>query len=114
MNNKKRSLRNIYIILTGMCIASVIFITSTAVNLKNTREESRSQLPAATETMPESGYLIKEYKGSVAIFTDDNKIYDILELNINLLSEEDKKSIQNGLYLENKKELNTFIEDFTS
>lgn len=117
---KKRNMKNIYILLTGMCVALIIVVASVASNINNSRAESHSNLvretvQSETETAKtEESYTVRFYKGSVAVFDSHDKLYDILEIPSNILTDEDREALNKGIHAKNKSELQSIIEDYLS
>lgn len=117
---KKRNMKNIYILLTGLCIALIIAAASVATNIKNTRAESHSNLVRETiqsetaEQETEESYTVRFYKGSVAVFDSHDKLYDILEIPSNILTDADREELNKGIHAKNKSELQGIIEDYSS
>jgi hypothetical protein len=115
---KKRSMRNIYIILTGMCIAMVIVAVTMSVKVNNARSgKNINNEISAGETIESEkarSYTIKKYKQSIAVFDENENICDILDVNYSMLSDEDKKSLNDGIYAENDEQLRKIKEDFES
>lgn len=66
----------------------------------------------------EDHFVLKEKDGNIAIYneTDEDKmnLVEILSVNLDLLSEEDKNNLQEGIKIYGKDELNSLIEDYTS
>lgn len=66
----------------------------------------------------EDHFVLKEKDGNLAIYNepDENKmnLIEILSVNLDLLSEEDKSNLQEGIRIYGKDELNSLIEDYTS
>lgn len=121
---KKRNLRNIYILLTGMCITLIILISSIAANINDSRVKSLSSLTSndnsansQTEiisTESDESYIVRFYKGSVAVFDSNGNIYDILEISRNILTDNDIEELNKGIHAADKSELQSIIEDFMS
>ncbi|MCI5911218.1 MAG: hypothetical protein MRZ46_06185 [Oscillospiraceae bacterium] len=117
---KKRNMKNIYILLTGMCVSLIIVVASVASNINNSRAESHSNLVRETiqsetaEQETEESYTVRFYKGSVAVFDSHDKLYDILEIPSNILTDEDREALNKGIHAKNKSELQSIIEDYSS
>lgn len=115
---KKRNMKNVYILLTGMCITLVILISSIAANINDSRVKSLSSLTnSQTENISteyDESYTVRFYKGSVAVFDSNDNIYDILEISRNILTDNDIEELNKGIHAANKSELQSIIEDFMS
>ena len=67
-----------------------------------------------SSTEPEIKYVVKDYKGRIAVFYNNNQIpIEIYDIYTDTLPEEDVKKIKAGITL-NQKELEGFINDYTS
>lgn len=66
----------------------------------------------------EDHFVLKEKDGNIAIYNetdeDEMNLIEILSVNLDLLSEEDKNNLQEGIKIYGKDELNSLIEDYTS
>lgn len=66
----------------------------------------------------EDHFVLKEKDGNIAIYNeiDEDKmnLIEILSVNLELLSEDDKNNLQEGIKIYGKDELNSLIEDYTS
>ena len=66
----------------------------------------------------EDHFVLKEKDGNIAIYNetdeDEMNLIEILSVNLDLLSEEDKNNLQEGIKMYGKDELNSLIEDYTS
>lgn len=66
----------------------------------------------------EDHFVLKEKDGNIAIYNetdeDEMNLIEILSVNLDLLSEEDKNNLQKGIKIYGKDELNSLIEDYTS
>lgn len=66
----------------------------------------------------EDHFVLKEKDGNIAIYNetdeDEMNLIEMLSVNLDLLSEEDKNKLQEGIKIYGKDELNSLIEDYTS
>ena len=66
----------------------------------------------------EDHFVLKEKDGNIAIYNeadgDRMNLVEILSVNLDLLSEDDKSNLQEGIKIYGKDELNSLIEDYTS
>lgn len=73
------------------------------------RTESR-----ISETQADAAYTLREYNGFLALFTDGNSLPDaVYSVPIDSLPEADRKSLADGINVNNTQELQRLLEDFT-
>ena len=84
-------------------------------DLKNRKAQPQNkQYASVEESTEENVYVVKDYKGMIAIFYNDNQIpIQIFNIYTDTLPEEDAKKIKAGIKLTSK-ELESFISDYTS
>lgn len=77
--------------------------------------KSINTVPESTTNPPTTQYTIKEYNGKVAVFENNNtqpkSVYDSY---ISVLPEKDRKRLKYGITVDNEKDLQRIIEDYTS
>ena len=79
---------------------------------KNFEADNNISKSVEIENFP---YIIKEYEGKLAVFSDKNDNPDIVfDVYLNQLPEYDRKQITDGIYVESYDKLISLIEDFTS
>lgn len=60
-------------------------------------------------------YTLKEYQGRLAVYKyGQSTPYEIFEIQVSSLPEEDAQSLKKGIQITNEKELKKLISDFTS
>ena len=82
-----------------------------------TVSSSRQKLSVGIRTAEqetEESYTVRFYKGSVAVFDSHDKLYDILEIPSNILTDADREELNKGIHAKNKSELQSIIEDYSS
>ena len=57
---------------------------------------------------------MREYEGQLAVFNEDDTLYQIYDVNVALLPEYDQKLLQSGISILGADELRARIEDYTS
>ena len=91
----------------------VCFLTLSLLFIKLNMDIELKEAEATTSQHTQ--YTIKEYNGRIAIFKNDNSspesIYDTY---ISVLPESDQNKLKNGITVNDKKELQKLIEDYTS
>ncbi len=89
-------------------IISVVFIFITdSSNADNTTRN--------TIVTNETVYILKEYNGQLAIYkSNESTPFKVYEIQINSLPEGDKNNLLKGIVVQDEKELNQLISDFTS
>ena len=76
------------------------------------QEENESELPLP-ETPETSGYLVKEYRGQIGIFSADGTLLESLDTYIKTLPEADRTLLGEGIWVETREALNSLIEDYS-
>ncbi len=60
-------------------------------------------------------YMIREYNGNIAVYENGTDVpFELYEVPVETLPEEDIKSLQNGIQVRTEQELRQLIEDLTS
>ena len=94
-------------------IALFLLLCLTACNDSSPEQEiAENETTAEQET--EESYTVRFYKGSVAVFDSHDKLYDILEIPSNILTDADREELNKGIHAKNKSELQSIIEDYSS
>jgi len=76
--------------------------------------EEMSDRDAHTESDTEaSGWIMKEYRGRIGIFSTDGVLLQELDTYVKTLPEADRKLLGEGIYIETRTKLNALIEDYT-
>lgn len=58
-------------------------------------------------------YIVKEYSGKVALFTENNPTPDeIYDIYVESLPKSDREKLENGITLHSKTQLNSLLEDY--
>ena len=115
------------VLLSGMFLSLIILLLTVAYAVKRQKisaENAADQLSpqsvtAAAETVLPTetviSYCLREFEGELAVFRgDDPAPYRKLEVNLNLMTDEDRELLKNGITVDSEKELKRVIEDFTS
>ena len=72
---------------------------------------SQNVLPTETQIT----YCLREFDGGLAVFRGDSPDpYKKIEVNLSLMTDEDKELLRKGITAQSEKELKKVIEDFTS
>ncbi len=60
-------------------------------------------------------YVIKDYKGNIAVFeSDEKKPFRITDIEVKNLPEIDRKELKNGIVAKNDEQLHALLEDYLS
>ena len=66
-------------------------------------------------TLPQVDYVLGEYEGYLAVFRgEQQKPYQVLQMPVQLLPEEDQGAIEAGIHVQTEQELRRLLEDFAS
>lgn len=67
------------------------------------------------ENPKKPGYLIKEYKGNIAVFENgEDKPFRVTDIEVKNLPEADQKELKGGVEAPNDDKLQTLLEDYLS
>ena len=101
------------ILLRSLRTPEVQTVTNTEevyVYLPPAEQESEPTSPDSEEA---PGYLVKEYRGQIGIFSSDGTLLEILDTYIKTLPEADRTLLGEGIWVESRKALNSLIEDYS-
>lgn len=99
------SLRAIILSITLLLTVVTIGITTTLA------EPQRNEFVSSTKS--EQGYILKDYKGNLAIFEiNSNTPLEILDVQTNSLPERDIEILKNGIRAETLNEIISMAEDY--
>lgn len=109
-----RNAKRIYFTLVAAVTASGFLIVCTlGRTVHKSRVETRLAAASASEKAPE--YVVRESGGRAAVFRNgEEKPYLLIDIDLALMSDYDRKELSRGIYLENDRELKRFIEDMSS
>ncbi|MBQ8824906.1 MAG: hypothetical protein IJZ64_06725 [Ruminococcus sp.] len=107
-----KKIRWMYIILTAMVISVIIIVGSASYTVRHKKAIIKEQ--DEVTSMPQYGYTLKEYEGYLALFRGESETpYQRLDMPVNMLSEYDRKLMEEGISVETEAELRVLLEDFT-
>ena len=113
MKNAKRLSPTVILIIVTVCIVFTGIIISTVV-IPNIAKSSGPK-PISEPIEKKITYVVKEYKGKIAVFEKGNeKPFKITQVNTADLPKTDKEILKNGIEVENQKELSSVLEDYCS
>ena len=79
-------------------------------------QETESEAPVESEAPPEEaseGYLIKEYRGQIGVFSENGTLLEVIDTYIKTLPEADRALLGEGISVKTKSELYSVIEDYS-
>ncbi|WP_455529442.1 hypothetical protein [Ruminococcus sp.] len=109
-----RNAKRIYFTLVAAVTASGFLIVCT---LGRTVHKSRVETRVAAASVSEKAreYGVRESGGRASVFRNgEEKPYLLIDIDLALMSDYDRKELSRGIYLENDRELKRFIEDMSS
>ncbi len=99
-------------LLTAMTISAVLLVM-TAGNSMREQKEIHVEKAAAAAEKPPVEFTLKAYQGKAALFRGNaERPYQILDIELYLLPEEDRKRIEEGISAGSEEELRKFLEDW--
>lgn len=101
-----------HILIITIIVLSGVLTTASAIDNYTTINKNSNNIEETTKT--ENMYVVKDYKGRIAVFYNDNQIpKEIFNIYTDSLPQEDAQKIKSGVRL-SENELNSFIADYTS
>ncbi len=110
-------MQNIHIqiaaLLTAMTISAVIILLSAAHGIERDKSAA-AEKNASTASQEEYGFVLGAYEGRLALFREDHDSpYRILETELYLLPEDDRRQIESGgILVATEEELEQLLEDW--
>ena len=100
------------ILLVSMTISAVLLVVSAGNSMRQQKEIRVEKAAAMAEKKP-VGFILKEYEGKAALFRENSETpYQILDLEVWLLPEADRKALENGISAEDEETLRKILEDW--
>ena len=89
-------------------------IDGISVLVSTDQKGTEENIEKEESTSPENKYVIKEYKGIIAIFTSDGKLLRELNVYVKTLPEKDRAMLSYGIEVKDDAKLYSLIQDYTS
>lgn len=100
-----------FTIFTAVTISGFIVICTLAQTVHH--EKIQTKFTANEVLQPEC--IVREYDGKIGVFRGNgDKPYKIIDYDISLLSDYDRKELADGIIIESDEELRKFIEDIST
>ncbi len=100
-----------FTIFTAVTISGFIVICTLAQTVHH--EKIQTKFTANEVLQPEC--IVREYDGKIGVFRGNgDKPYKIIDYDISLLSDYDRKELADGIIMESDEELRKFIEDIST
>ena len=104
--------RAVSVVLMSILIAAVIVLCALSQSIQNKRAAAKTE---ESSTLPQVDYVLGEYEGYLAVFrVEQQKPYQVLQMPVQLLPEEDQGAIEAGIHVQTEQELRRLLEDFAS
>lgn len=104
--------RAVSVVLMSILIAAVIVLCALSQSIQNKRAAAKTE---ESSTLPQVDYVLGEYEGYLAVFRgEQQKPYQVLQMPVQLLPEEDQGAIEAGIHVQTEQELRRLLEDFAS
>ena len=85
-------------------------------NIKQIQENETLQVNSNYEKENKNKYILKQYEGVIAVYkineNEEEELYDITDIAITYLPQEDQEILKNGITVEGEENLNQLLEDF--
>ena len=104
--------RAVSVVLMSILIAAVIVLCALSQSIQNKRAAVKTE---ESSTLPQVDYVLGEYEGYLAVFRgEQKKPYQVLQMPVQLLPEEDQGAIEAGIHVQTEQELRRLLDDFAS
>lgn len=105
--------RQIAVLVMAMTISAVIILLSAARGIERDKSAA-AERNASMAAQEEYGFVLGAYEGRLALFREDHgSPYRILETELYLLPEEDRRQIESGgILVATEEELEKLLEDW--
>ncbi len=101
-------------VLTAFVISVVIVFGSAAAAITHPNSEIK-ETTEASEVQTEISFILRIWNGKLGLFRGDSETpYREIEMPLYLLTEHDRKLLEDGISAESEEELRALIEDITS
>lgn len=102
-----------FTLMSAVTVSGFIVICTLGQTIHYQKVEAKTSNHA--QQLEQVKYVVREYEGNIGVFRGDaEKPFRIVDFEMSLLSEYDRAQIEEGIIMESKEELDTFIEDITS
>lgn len=107
--------REIFMLLTAMTISAVIIMVSAGRGMQLQKSGTAAREASMAEKQ-HNGFVLGEFEGRLALYREhSDRPFQILDMEVYLLSEEDRQRIRDGgIMVESREELERMIEDWDS
>jgi hypothetical protein len=101
-------------LLTAMTISAVIILVSAGKSVERQKAAAAARQADMAQHDP-VGFVLGEYNGKLALFRENSvRPYKLLDMEVYLLSEEDRAALEKGIVFETEEELLRVLEDWNS
>lgn len=105
----------IWLMLLTALVISVVIVAGSMANAAQQPETASEQPVTETTTQTHINYVLRAWEGHLGLFRGDSEIpYQELDMPLTLLSEYDRKIVEQGIIVETEQELRALVEDMTS
>ena len=85
-------------------------------SIKQSQEDKTLQVNSNYEKGNKNKYILREYEGVIAVYkineNGEEEQYDVTDIAVNYLAQEDQENLRNGITAEGEESLNQLLEDF--
>lgn len=104
-------------------LAAILFFGKNDCNQQKNESYNKSEKNSVSASQPQdetpknqsSGYLIKEYKGNIAVFEKNEKVpFKTTCITVSELPETDRNLLKKGIPADSREEMDSILEDYCS
>lgn len=99
-----------FTLAVSLTISGFIVICTLGQSLRHKKMEAEAT--KSVSRLEQAEITVREFNGGLGIFKGDGeKPYRIIDYNVNLLSDYDRKQLCEGIVMENEEQLRIYLED---
>lgn len=99
-----------FTLAVSLTISGFIVICTLGQSLRHKKMEAEAT--KSVSRLEQAEITVREFNGRLGIFKGDGeKPYRIIDYNVNLLSDYDRKQLYEGIVMENEEQLRIYLED---
>lgn len=97
----------------SLTISGFIVICTLGQSLRHKKIEAEAA--KSVSRLEQAEITVREFNGKIGIFKGDGgKPYRIIDYNVNLLSDYDRRQLQEGIVMEDEEKLRIYLEDIVT
>ena len=100
-----------FMLIVSLMLSAVIVMVPASQGVRHEKSERIIEL-ANNQPIPEPGFVLRAYQGHLALWREGAAApYKVLSAELWLLSEEDRKAVEEGITVDSQQALDRLVED---